>query len=101
MRLNVKFNSTETDLPVCFNSDNDIAFNMGSVIEIETGDHRKLLHRDEPDQHPIGAITGLQDVLDSVPRTSELAPVAFSGDAEDLIWPHPLILYCGTASEVV
>ena len=67
MRLNVKFNSTDTNLPVGFNSDNDINLNLGSVMEIETGDHRKLLHRDDADQHPIGAITGLQDIVSNIP----------------------------------
>lgn len=28
-----------------------------------TKDHRELSHRDEPDQHPISAITGLQQRL--------------------------------------
>lgn len=32
---------------------------------------------------------------------ANLSTVAFTGDAEDLIWPEPLILYCGTATEVV
>lgn len=29
-----------------------------------TSDHRALTHRDAPDQHPIGAVTGLQSALD-------------------------------------
>lgn len=42
-----------------------------NVIEIGgggggTADHRELLHLDAPDQHPIGAVTGLQDALDSI-----------------------------------
>lgn len=32
-------------------------------------DHRKLTHRDDLDQHPISAITGLQDELDSKQST--------------------------------
>ena len=43
-----------------------------------------------------------QEVLDIETVTEvELADVAFSGDAEDLIWPDPLVLYCGTSTEVV
>ena len=68
MRLNVKFNSTDTNLPVGFNSDNDINLNLGSVMEVETGDHNKLFNRDLADQHPIGAITGLQEALSSIPE---------------------------------
>jgi len=100
MKLKVKFD-TENDLRFCFNGDNDFGLDMGSVIEIKENDHDKLINRDLPDQHPISAITGLQDILSSVPLTSDLAPVAFSGAAEDLIWPEPLILYCGTATEVI
>ena len=100
MKLKVKFYS-ENDLRFCFNGDNDFGLDMGSVIEIKENDHNKLINRDLTDQHPISAITGLQDILDSVPRISELATVAFTGDINDLIWPDPLILYCGTASEVV
>jgi len=63
--------------------------------------HNTLTGRDADDQHPISAITGLQEQLDEKVSAEELAPVAFSNLAEDLTWPEPLILYCGTASEVV
>lgn len=65
MKLNVTFNSTE-DVPVNFNTDNDFGLDMGSVIEVTTSDHNELIHRDLPDQHPISAITGLQEALDNV-----------------------------------
>lgn len=161
MKLKVKFD-TENDLRFCFNGDNDFGLDMGSVIEIKENDHDKLINRDLADQHPIDAITGLQDALNSIPTIfydttdnwnaqidyippegaiiaysdyiikdgivipnfkisdgithlidqpfvsddmrdtlSSLALVAFSGNAEDLIWPDPLVLYCGTASEVI
>ena len=100
MKLRVKFEN-ENDLHLHFNSDNDFGLVIDSVLEVVENDHNKLRNRDLVNQHPISAITGLQDILDSVPLTSDLASVAFSGAAEDLIWPNPLILYCGTASEVV
>lgn len=100
MKLRVKFEN-ENDLHLCFNSDNDFGLAIDSVLEVVESDHNKLRNRELPNQHPISSITGLQDILDSVPLTSNLAQVAFSGAAEDLIWPNPLILYCGTASEVV
>lgn len=100
MKLKVKFD-TENDLRFCFNGDNDFGLDMGSVIEIKENDHNKLINRDLSDQHPISAIAGLQDTLDNVPLRSDFAPIAFSGDAEDLIWSMPTILYCGTATEVV
>lgn len=31
-------------------------------------DHSQLINRDRPDQHPIGAITGLEGELDTIPR---------------------------------
>ena len=100
MKLRVKFN-TENDLRFHFNTDNDFGVVIDSIYEVVENDHNKLINRNLADQHPIGAITGLQDILDSVPLTSDLAQVAFTGAAEDLIWPNPLIIYCGTASEVV
>lgn len=36
---------------------------IGIVYEIETGDHTKLTNRDQPNQHPIEAITGLPETL--------------------------------------
>lgn len=33
-----------------------------------TLDHSQLINRDRPDQHPIGAITGLEGELDTIPR---------------------------------
>lgn len=36
---------------------------MGIVHEIETGDHTKLTNRDRSNQHPIEAITGLNEAL--------------------------------------
>lgn len=66
-----------------------------------TYDHRDLQQRDAEDQHPISAITGLQDILDNVPVMSDFAPVALSGEMNDLTTNTVAILYCGTATEVV
>lgn len=33
----------------------------------ETDDHRRLMHRDAVNQHPIQAIEGLQEVLEALP----------------------------------
>ncbi len=30
-------------------------------------DHRRLVHREDPDQHPMGAITGLTDAIGKIP----------------------------------
>lgn len=36
-----------------------------------TTDHRALTHRDAAQQHPISAITGLQDVVNKIPKPAE------------------------------
>lgn len=65
----------------------DGSVNLKNTVDGTTGlaimtggslDHRKLRHRDAADQHPISAITGLQDLFDDT-------------------W----ILYCGTSEEVI
>lgn len=94
--------TSEMKLRVKFYNENDLRFSfIDSVFEIRENDHNKLINKDLADQHPISAITGLQDILDNISTIDDFAPVAFTGAAEDLIWPNPLILYCGTASEVV
>ncbi len=37
------------------------------ISEVGTFDHRELTNRNAQDQHPISAITGLQNILDSIP----------------------------------
>ena len=41
---------------------------MDAVIEVPATDHRKLEHRDAPDQHPIEAISGLPARLKEVEK---------------------------------
>lgn len=73
-----------------------IGFDLANVKRVDTGggtsDHRRLTHRDAEDQHPIGAITGLQAQLDKVPspetKTAEQTqPV--SVDADGKLWTRP------------
>ena len=43
----------------------DMTAEFGSVTQVPTAtDHGVLLNRDQPDQHPIGAITGLSKELE-------------------------------------
>ena len=46
---------------------NELEFELDDTeINVEVNkDHDKLNHRDYPDQHPISAITGLQEALDN------------------------------------
>lgn len=38
---------------------------LDELIGFVEKDHRKLIHREAPDQHPIEAISGLEEILDS------------------------------------
>lgn len=42
----------------------DVTFTADIEVETAVKDHDQLNHRDLPDQHPISAITGLQDSLE-------------------------------------
>lgn len=43
--------------------ENDMVFNVKFQEYSGVSDHRKLNHRDAEDQHPISAITGLEEEL--------------------------------------
>ena len=62
----------EIDLDCHMDGDIGIFGNVG------TFEHDKLVNRDLPDQHPIEAITGLSDFIESLG-----------------------IIYCGTSTEVI
>jgi len=55
------------DFEVEFNLDEQPTITADFAIEINNQDHNLLFNRDLPDQHPIGAITGLQEALDNIP----------------------------------
>ena len=42
----------------------DADLEFGEVQQVTTSDHRQLINRDKPDQHPILAITNLNRELD-------------------------------------
>jgi len=58
-------------------SPGDVGFHWddASVSVTAPTQHVSLLGRDEPDQHPIPAITGLQSELDT--RPSEIIPISY------------------------
>lgn len=95
---------TKTTIDDHFNLD----FNFAN-IKGEKGDpgkdgvteHNLLDNLDFPNQHPIEAIIGLQDALDTKLESKDLASVAFTGEMNDLKTTLPSILYCGTSTEVV
>lgn len=51
------------DVAVDFRLEPDVTYTADIVVETSTKDHDKLNHRDYPDQHPISAITGLEEAL--------------------------------------
>ena len=55
----------ENDEPIDANFEvqNDVEFIADIKTETSTKNHNGLYHRDLPDQHPIEAITGLNDIL--------------------------------------
>lgn len=70
--IDVKFEDDNCDFEVGFSElDKSLRSDFGEVqtveVPVETGgtqDHRELTNRDEPNQHPIGAITGLKKALE-------------------------------------
>lgn len=65
--VDVRFNVGE-DQPVNANFDvqPDATFTADIVVETSTKHHDELDHREYPDQHPISAITGLEDSLEQL-----------------------------------
>lgn len=57
----------ENNLEFDIEEEDNLEFELdNTTVEVEVNkDHDKLNHRDYPDQHPISAITGLQEALDN------------------------------------
>ena len=77
------------------------------TIEIEVREksvivHKDLLGRDENDQHPIGAITGLQSALNARQLTSNLV-TSVSSASTDTQYPSAKCLYglCGDIESLI
>ena len=76
MRLQADFlNKNKYNLKADFNSNTDkfeVTINTsGAVVK----DHNTLNNRDLSDQHPIKAITGLQEVVDEVDKLEHTEPI--------------------------
>lgn len=71
------------------------------ITEVSASDHRILQYRDAPDQHPISAITDLQDILDTKLEEDDVARVAITGNFSDLNMDEVVIIDCGTSTEVI
>ena len=66
-------------------SEGTIYGELGVSKVLYANDHTRLRNREVPDQHPISAITGLQEALDS----------KLDVNAEFVL------IYCGTSTEVI
>ena len=64
---NIELNVIEPEevIDLTLDETDEIDFDM-DVVTVNTTYHDLLLHRDFPDQHPIEAITGLEDALDGL-----------------------------------
>lgn len=70
VNVDVRFNVGE-DQPVNadFEVQPDVTFLADIEVETATRNHDELFHRDYPDQHPISAITGLEEALLNADKT--------------------------------
>jgi hypothetical protein len=68
--VDVRFNVGE-DQPINaeFEVQPDVTFTADIEVETAIRNHDELFHRDYPDQHPISAITGLEDALLNADKT--------------------------------
>lgn len=89
---NSEFDARLSNATLTFNTD---------LVEKTTinRDHKVLKNRDLPDQHPISAITGLQEALDS--KQSMLTASGGVIIDNNNIFLDDLILNCGTSTTVI
>lgn len=57
------------DVAVDFRLEPDVTYTADIVVETPIKGHDRLNHRDYPDQHPISAITGLEEALLNADKT--------------------------------
>lgn len=60
----------------------EVPLNMQEIQQVATSDHSKLANRNLPDQHPIGAITDLQEKLEEAGED----PDAMTNAEIDQLW---------------
>lgn len=64
--------------------DKEIDIDIGEVQRVISSKHDELLNRDLIDQHPISAITGLNDALDSINTKIEEINNTFETRVKDI-----------------
>ena len=68
--------SETSNFNATFSEDGTFDSGLSEPTIFTASDHRKLNHRDDEDQHPIEAITGLRGELDSISNTVRVATAA-------------------------
>lgn len=63
MRLNAEFENRAVFHAEMGHDTPPFETGMAQMVRVKENDHTRLLNRGEPDQHPMGAITGLDTSL--------------------------------------
>lgn len=82
MALKVSLRQEEKSIPVGMTAESGTEVRIGlEAVKVENREHGSLLHRDAPDQHPMGAISELEETLEEVPMREftalELSKIIF------------------------
>lgn len=59
-------------IPAKFETSATFETEIGEIQRLATSDHSQLTNRDLPDQHPMGAITGLTEALQNAGTSYEI-----------------------------
>ena len=79
----------------------DVTYKADLEIATFTKDHEKLFNRDKENQHPIGAISGLQDVLDRLwTFTFEQSMASDTWEIEHNLGRNPSVVIVDSAGNV-
>ena len=85
--FNVSFEEVNPKTTVQFeetNQNTDVDFKDSQVVHVSEKDHNKLINRELEDQHPIKAISGLEEELDGKMKPSDLS-VLTNQELENLL----------------
>lgn len=85
-----------------FEAQPDAVFNVDIKTETGTNEHDKLRHRDLPDQHPISAITDLQEILNKLwTYTYEQGIASATWEIQHNLGRHPSVVVVDSANSVI
>lgn len=99
----VNFNVGEDEpLNAEFETGADVTFTADLMLETATNAHDELVHRDYPDQHPISAITGLEEALNQQDKSYvfEQAIASAEWDITHPLGKYPSVTISDSAGNV-